>query len=77
MLLDEYIRKNGIKVSFLEEKLGISRPTIGVLKKGGAVSPEIAKRVEDFTKGQVQVKVLTGIKSHVRNRKKNFTHKYE
>jgi hypothetical protein len=63
MLLNEWIKNNGLKKSYLAEKLGIKRNTLFSIlrwcdgKKGGQVgiSPDLAARIACFTGGHVSV----------------------
>lgn len=70
MKLNEYIENNGLKVSFLSKKLGISRQTIYRIKIGDSISYEVADLIWNQLSSEIELKVSSNNKSHIRNRSK-------
>lgn len=55
MRLSEYVRENGLKYSFLAEKLGLTREYLYKIQTGERrPSLEVAIMIEDFTGGKVK-----------------------
>lgn len=67
MKIDEYIRNNGVKITYLCEKIGVSRDTIDRVRKGGSVTKEVAEKIKAFTNVDLDIPIVDG---HIRKRAK-------
>jgi DNA-binding XRE family transcriptional regulator len=57
MLIKEYIVKNGLKISFFAECLGVTRQSLSSIIQGKhSPSLELAMLIEEKTKGKVRCK---------------------
>jgi len=67
MTLEEYVKKNGLKVKYVCAKANISAETYQKLKNGGSVTSEICERIKSNINTELQIKICKG---HVRKRTK-------
>lgn len=70
MTLKEFMEKTGIKLTFLCEKIGITRQTVYRINTGEAVSEEVALRLKNFCGDEVEIPIVKSEKGHIRNRSK-------
>lgn len=70
MKMKEYIDKNGIKIKFLAESIGIARSTLYQIILGDSVSAEVADKVKQVCGKHIEIPVIKTNKGHVRNRRK-------
>lgn len=67
MTFDDYIKNNGIKISFLCKKIGVSRDTILRVRRGEGVTREIADKIKQCTIQDIDINIVDG---HIRKRAK-------
>lgn len=70
MKLKEYLEKTGIKATHLSKVLNISRYSLTAINNDIPVSKETADKLIEWSKGEIEISILSGKNSHVRNRSK-------
>lgn len=67
MKIDEYLKNNGVKITFICKKSGISRDTINRVRWGHRVTEEIANKIRSVTCREIEIETVD---THIRNRSK-------